>query len=31
MRAMPAWKQIKRLHKAALEQRLDQYIDPATG
>ena len=31
VRAMPAWKQIKRLHAAAVEQQLDQYIDPASG
>jgi hypothetical protein len=31
VRAMPSWKQIKRLHAAAVEQQLDQYIDPASG
>jgi hypothetical protein len=28
---MAPWKQIRRLHAAALEQQLDQYIDPASG
>ena len=31
VRVMPSWKQIKRLHAAAVEQQLDQYIDPASG
>jgi len=31
VRAMPAWKQVRRLHAAALEQQLDQYIDPPSG
>jgi hypothetical protein len=31
VRAMPSWKQIKRLHAAAVEQQLVQYIDPASG
>jgi len=29
--AMPSWKQIRRLHAAALAKGLDQYIDPPSG